>query len=1101
MLGTPGHAPQAAALWDTDAHIVRIGRSALVVDTIVHSDQQMYRCLCPAPSERNLLGLERVTPLSPGRWAAGAARWEPVTLRVLAIRVEFPYEDPDDPLTTGRGRFDRRDSTAYKDSTGHQFDSAPHAKRYFEAHLRALDNYWNTVSNDRVRLEWTVFPADSEAAYQVPDSMGYYGRERAGDSGVVWGLQQFVIDAAQAATADPEVEFSSYDAVIIFHAGADRQTDIAGDTPRDLFSAFLRLDKPYLARPGGGSPGAPLLLRAGADSLLEAIIMPETMIQDGRISVLNAVLAHEFGHQLGLVDLYNTYNGATRVGNFSLMDNNAADVGVEAEVGGRARVVFGALPILPDPWSRAYLGFVEAETVTDSNNVAVWAAEELEAVPSNRQVWRVPISSTEYYLLENRQFDLDGDEASGLRLDSATNVILGPADTAQIPGVPPQLTREYDFLLPGTGMVIWHVDEGVAALDYVTSDAAPNNFLGNTLQWDENRRFLRVIEADGLSQLGSQGIFRYYTGGPGDYFYRPYNMELSPTTVPPAKSYTGGYTGIRISGISLPYKTMTCKVSTAGELPGFPVYVGAEAGEAGAPVITDVGRSVTGDWRTPGDGRPEIFLGYKNYILAYSWEGTPLAGPHIPDTVRAFDTTFVVRTLRPVAIGDPADGGWLAPPLVYNVSEGTSTLVAVSRTGRVYAWQMNDADGDSLFDTLFTRRTVGTPSGPPSIWDRPGAGTLKDLFVPASGYFRNLIHLDDGVREVLGTPGLVRGTAGRGPQDAVLTYVRDGSWWAARLGAESGINLGADSLLAPALGDIDRDSEVEAVVVNAAGRLWVFNSAFVALPGFPIDMGFSPSSGPALADVDRDGYLDIVVVGEGRLHAYARNGAPLSNFPITIGRSNDPDTAAWSPAVVDLGVDQSLTLLTGGTSRAVHGYERHGDRLPQMPRPVGAAVIAPVGWALNRDNTEAAVFARAADGYLYAFAVPNTATEAARAIWPMAGRDERHTATVPIEDLEPVVTPSEFFAAERAYVYPNPARDQAIVRYWLGAEARVKIKIYDLAGNLVTEAAGPGTGGVYNEWTWPCAAVASGVYFARLEVTRRDGGQTETVFCKLAVVQ
>ncbi|MEW5700829.1 MAG: T9SS type A sorting domain-containing protein [Candidatus Zixiibacteriota bacterium] len=1092
--------PHAAATWNTAAHVVHLDRGALVIDTTMRAESSSRRCFCPVPSERNLLGLRRDTPVSSGRLAAGMPAQEPTVLRVVAIRVEFPLESPDDPLTTGTGRFDRRDTIAYRDSNGHSFDSAPHTKRYFEAHLRALNAYWNTVSNDHLRLEWAVFPEDSDAAYQLPNPMSHYGRTRGDDSGVVWGLQQFVIDAAEAAAADPDLHFPDYDAVIIFHAGADRQTDIADDTPHDLFSAFLRLDKPYISRPPGGM-AQPILLRAGADTLSEAIIMPETMIQDGRISVLNAVLAHEFGHQLGLVDLYNTYNGATCVGNFSLMDNNAADVGIEAEVDGRARIIFGALPVLPDPWSRAYLGFVDVATVTDSSNVPVWAAEDLEVVPSNRQVWRVPISQSEYYLLENRLYDLDGDEAAGLRLDSATNVVLGPADTALIPGVPPQLTREYDFLLPGNGLLIWHVDEGVAALDYVTADDAPDNFLANTLQWDDNRRFVRVIEADGLSQLGAPGIFRYYTGSAGDYYYRPHNMELSPTTIPPAKSYTGGYTGVRISNISVPGRTMLFHVTTAGTLPGFPIYVGNQSGDVGAPIITDIKRSVAGDWRTPGDGRPEVFLGYENYILAYAWDGASLAGIQVQDSTLGFDTTATLKSLRAVAVGNPDDGGWVSAPLIYNVPDQFSTLVAVSRAGRVYAWRMQDADGDSLFDTLFVRRAVGAPSGPPIIWDRPGSTSLKDLYLPINGAFYNLFHLDDGVREINVAPGVIRSTAGTGPQNAMMVFNLDGSWFVSRFDGEQRVAMGSDSLMTPALGDVDHDGRLDYAVVTAAGRLWVLDSTLNVASDFPVEMGFTPSSAPVLADVDRDGYLDIVVAGEGMLHAYARNGTPLSNFPITIGRSNEPDSLAPAAAIIDMGNTQSLALLTGGASRAIYGWDKQGERLAQMPRPVGSALTAPVAWALNSDEATAAIFARAADGYLYAFNLPVPATEAARAIWPMAGRDPRHTATVPTDELEPLVTPTQFFVSERAYVYPNPASDRAIVRYWLGDDATVSIRIYDLAGNLITEADGPGVGGVYNEWTWSCAQAASGVYFARLEVTRRAGGQTETAFCKLAVVQ
>ena len=127
--------------------------------------------------------------------------------------------------------------------------------------------------------------------------------------------------------------------------------------------------------------------------------------------------------------------------------------------------------------------------------------------------------------------------------------------------------------------------------------------------------------------------------------------------------------------------------------------------------------------------------------------------------------------------------------------------------------------------------------------------------------------------------------------------------------------------------------------------------------------------------------------------------------------------------------------------------------------------------------------------------------EFSKAVWPIGGRDAHNTRTVPGDDLDPIMSSEEFFVAERAFVYPNPANDEAIVRYWLGADADVTIGIYDLTGNRVIEWTGVGTGNAYNEWTWPCADAASGVYFARLELSPLNGGATETVFCKLSVVQ
>lgn len=95
---------------------------------------------------------------------------------------------------------------------------------------------------------------------------------------------------------------------------------------------------------------------------------------------------------------------------------------------------------------------------------------------------------------------------------------------------------------------------------------------------------------------------------------------------------------------------------------------------------------------------------------------------------------------------------------------------------------------------------------------------------------------------------------------------------------------------------------------------------------------------------------------------------------------------------------------------------------------------------------------------------------------------------------------SSFFPKERAYNWPNPAYDgKTFIRYFVGERASVKIKIFDLAGDLVSELNGPGNAGVDNEVEWNVKDVQSGVYLARIEAS--GSGKTETAIVKIAVVK
>ena len=93
-------------------------------------------------SQKNLLGLERTSKFALPTLKKISEYYAPVeTLNVLAIRVEFQKEVPDDPKTTGDGLFDRRTYQEHYAQDGNIIDSPPHYRKYFLTHLRALNNY------------------------------------------------------------------------------------------------------------------------------------------------------------------------------------------------------------------------------------------------------------------------------------------------------------------------------------------------------------------------------------------------------------------------------------------------------------------------------------------------------------------------------------------------------------------------------------------------------------------------------------------------------------------------------------------------------------------------------------------------------------------------------------------------------------------------------------------------------------------------------------------------------------------------------------------------------------------------------------------------
>jgi M6 family metalloprotease-like protein len=181
------------------------------------------------------------------------------------------------------------------------------------------------------------------------------------------------------------------------------------------------------------------------------------------------VFAHEFGHTLGLPDLYATGDNATNegIGNWSLM---AAGEWNQPES-----------PASMDAWSLMQLGWETVTTIShDSTHVV------LNPVETTGGVIRLNIPGTsEYFLLENRQ-----------RIGT-------------------------DLSLPGTGLLILHVD----------SQTVADNWDANTIENATSHKGLDVVEADGLAGLDRLG-YRGGAGDtfPGTAHVTSWTAETSPTS-------------------------------------------------------------------------------------------------------------------------------------------------------------------------------------------------------------------------------------------------------------------------------------------------------------------------------------------------------------------------------------------------------------------------------------------------------------------------------------------------------------------------------------------------------------------------------------------
>ncbi|MFN3739139.1 MAG: M6 family metalloprotease domain-containing protein [Thermodesulfovibrionales bacterium] len=390
----------------------------------------------------------------------------PATVNVLFLRVQFQNESPDDPQTTGNGTWQW---------CGSQTGCPNNDPDYWLNNAKdKFINYWSEASYGKLQVNITI----SQKIYILPHSMSYYGDESYS------ALENLIYDSITQ--ADSDIDFSQYDAIFIIHAGAGEETDLNGDTPKDIWSLYYQ-DACISPNDTGTN-----CLTVDGRQIKEAIIMPQTGSQDNIVVDPFGVYVHEFAHWLGLPDLYctNLICLLDGVGRWSLMGDGIYNS--DPLTCSNGSCIYGSSPSHPDAWSKVYLGWVTPEEISSDGVQKILSP--IETYPEIIKLQASTSTVNQYLLLENRQ--LTG----------------------------------FDKGLPGHGLLVWLIDE----------DVINQNINSNTINNSLYRPGVKLIEADGdwnLLKYGCSG--NDDCGSPSDPFPGITGKNhLTPVGNPSSNPYT-----------------------------------------------------------------------------------------------------------------------------------------------------------------------------------------------------------------------------------------------------------------------------------------------------------------------------------------------------------------------------------------------------------------------------------------------------------------------------------------------------------------------------------------------------------------------------------
>ena len=439
-------------------------------------------------------------------------------LKIALIRISF--EKGDFPGFTGDGDFLMSPTDICGD---YIIDPPPHNKNYFNSHLRAVNNYFRTVSHNIFGIdldESNIYPASNDSSYRLTRSMNYYnelGMEIEHEKRITTLLK----DAIEKAYEVDQIDFNNYDLIAVIHPGLgqDFKLPFLDPTPEDIPSTFVdsRMIEKYFDKP----------LVVGNSTVNNGLILPESqnhpLMDPSIFSALSnpcdiqysitGTWALMIGFAVGLPPLWNIDTGESGIGIFGLMDQGSNN--------GR-----GMIPSIPNPWTRIHAGWEDPTEYSSPQTI------KLTNLKKN-SIAKIFLNDSEYFLIENRNnWFRQGVDIDSARLAVWEKTKIYPSyidvlfDSSGVIkneyGVVTKINN-YNMGMPASGFLIWHIDESRIS----------KNINSYKINYDKLAKGIDLEEADGAQDIGyvSNLLTDPSSGYWGDMWFNSNNQYFRSNTI------------------------------------------------------------------------------------------------------------------------------------------------------------------------------------------------------------------------------------------------------------------------------------------------------------------------------------------------------------------------------------------------------------------------------------------------------------------------------------------------------------------------------------------------------------------------------------------